>query len=51
MYKTLRNFLFIALTSSLAACAGAADVSERDYDDSPPLANVDELLAGAPKSD
>jgi hypothetical protein len=50
MHKTFRNLLFASLTTSLAACAGAA-VDQHDYDDSPPLANVDELLAGAPKAD
>jgi hypothetical protein len=51
MYKNLRNLLFLSLASSLAACAAAAGPDDRDYTDSPPLANVDELLAGAPKAD
>ncbi len=42
--------LVLALSTSLAACAAATGDSS-DYNDDPPLANVDELLAGAPKAD
>lgn len=42
--------LSTALSAGLAACAGATE-EPTDYNDDPPLANVDELLAGAPKAD
>ncbi len=49
MTNLLRTTLFLSLATSLVACA--AGTEERDYSDSPPRANVDELLAGAPKAD
>ncbi len=51
MRTSLRSVLFLSLTSSLAACTAATGTDQPDDYDSPPLANVDELLAGAPKAD
>lgn len=54
MYKKLRNILTapLALSAmSLTACDTNGTELEPDYSQTPPLANVDELLSGSPKSD
>lgn len=49
MASLLKSSVILGLATSIGACSIGAD--DRDYEDSPPLANVDELLAGAPKAD
>lgn len=50
MHIFLRRTLFLLLSASLAACAADGDETI-DYNDDPPLADLDELLAGSPKAD
>jgi hypothetical protein len=45
------TFLAPILAASLAACFAADGADDDDYDNDPPLASADELLAGAPKAD